>query len=293
MIYVSAQRGDDTNTGTVTAPFREITKAIAASAAGDTIVVLDSGDYAQFSVTKSLTIAAECSHAAVSAPAATYGNTAITVNASATDVVVLRGLTIKGTGGTVGVSLSMGQSLRVENCTISNFASTPGGIPGYGIQVSHGLLTVKDTVLRDNSNGVYFSGGSDVRGIIDQCRIEGDGAPNGIGIQIPFGVHVTVKGSLISGYADQAIYIRGTTGFPIALITVIDSTITHNRIGIYSDKLGQVHLVYSTVTLNSTGLFTLNGGVIYTAGNNAIIGNLVANMDASANVLFFKSDKTV
>jgi hypothetical protein len=52
------------------------------------------------------------------------------------------------------------------------------------------------------------------------------------------------------------------------------------------------HLAYSTVTLNSTGLFTLNNGVIYTAGNNSVIGNLVENVGGGANVVFFKSDVT-
>jgi Protein of unknown function (DUF1565) len=85
VIYVSAQRGDDANVGSLVAPFRQISKAVAQSTAGDTIVVLDSGDYALFSVNKSLTIAAECAHAEVSAPAAPYGNTAVTVNADTTD----------------------------------------------------------------------------------------------------------------------------------------------------------------------------------------------------------------
>jgi hypothetical protein len=99
-------------------------------------------------------------------------------------------------------------------------------------------------------------------------------------------------GSLVSGHGDQGIYIRGDAGSPIALLTLTDTVITHNRIGIYADFIGQVHLVHSTVTLNSTGVFTLNGGVIYTAGNNSVIGNLVENFVGGANVVFFKSDLT-
>jgi hypothetical protein len=293
VIYVSAQHGDDTNAGTLAAPFRQISKAIAQSVAGDTVVVLDSGDYSQFTVNKSLTIAAECAHAEVSAPAGAYGNSAVTVNAGATGIVVLRGLTIKSTGGTVGIWVSSTKYVRVENCTISNFANTPAGFPGYGIQVGNGILTVKDSVLRDNSVGFYFGAGSNVRGVIDRCRIEGDGSSNATGLEIFASAHVTVRDSVISGHGNEGIYIRGYTGSPVPLLTLIDSTITHNRIGIYADRTGQVHLVYSTVTLNDRGLFTLNNGVIYTAGNNAVIGNLVANMDPGANVVFFKSDKTV
>jgi hypothetical protein len=44
--------------------------------------------------------------------------------------------------------------------------------------------------------------------------------------------------------------------------------------------------------LNRTGLFTLNGGVIHTAGNNAVIGNFDENIPAGATVVFYKSDVT-
>jgi hypothetical protein len=290
VIYVSAQRGNDANAGTLGAPFREISKAIEQSSTGETVVVLDSGDYAKFSVNKSLTIVADGVYAEVSAAVPGFEGTAVMINAAATDVVVLRGLTIKGTGGTVGIWFNSGKTLRLEKCKISNFVTAPDGFPGHGIQVDHGVLTVKDTVLSDNTNGIYFSSSPDVRGIIDHCRIEGNGNP--IGIQVGAGAQVTVTGSLVSGHGDQGIYIRGDAGSPIALLTLTDTVITHNRIGIYADFIGQVHLVHSTVTLNSTGVFTLNGGVIYTAGNNSVIGNLVENFVGGANVVFFKSDLT-
>jgi hypothetical protein len=75
-------------------------------------------------------------------------------------------------------------------------------------------------------------------------------------------------------------------------LSLVDSVVTHNRIGIYADRTGQVHLTGSTVTLNGTGVFTLNGGVIYTSGSNSVLGNLIQNIPAGANVLFFKSDIT-
>jgi Protein of unknown function (DUF1565) len=151
VIYVSAQRGNDANAGTLGAPFREISKAIEQSSTGETVVVLDSGDYAKFSVNKSLTIVADGVYAEVSAAVPGFEGTAVMINAAATDVVVLRGLTIKGTGGTVGIWFNSGKTLRLEKCKISNFVTAPDGFPGHGIQVDHGVLTVKDTVLRTAS----------------------------------------------------------------------------------------------------------------------------------------------
>jgi hypothetical protein len=141
-----------------------------------------------------LTVVAEGVHAEVVAAAAAGGNTAISINAGATDLVVLRGLAIKGTGGTVGIRFISGKTLRVENCTISRFVSSADGFPGRGIQVDapNAVLTINDTVLRDNSIGIYFSGGIAARATIDHCRIEGNGEPNTYGVQMWYGNQLTV-----------------------------------------------------------------------------------------------------
>ena len=63
MIGVSAQRGDDGSTGTLANPVREVARAVQMAEAGDTIVVLDSGEYQSFQVDKSLAVVAEGVHA--------------------------------------------------------------------------------------------------------------------------------------------------------------------------------------------------------------------------------------
>ena len=298
MIFVSAPRGDDTNPGTLASPVRQIARAVTLATPGDTVLVLDGGDYAPFSVGKSLSVVAEGAHAQVSAPSAPFGNRALSVNAGPTDVVVLHGLALRGTGATVGISFGSGKMLRVEHCSISNFVSTADGHPGYGIEVlAAGVLTVADTVLRDNSTGIRFQGGVEIRGEIRNCQIEGsgritatDGADsNASGVEVGTSHRVNVAGSRITGYG-LGFYVRGNAGSPLAALTITGSTITNNRIGVYADRTGQVHLVGSTVSLNEHGLFTLNNGIIYTAGNNAILGNFTNNI--GAGTVFFASDLT-
>ena len=65
---------------------------------------------------------------------------------------------------------------------------------------------------------------------------------------------------------------------------------TNNRIGIYADRTGQVHLARSVVSLNDIGLKTLNAGIIYTAGDNAVLGNFETNI--GPGTVFFASDIT-
>lgn len=54
------------------------------------------------------------------------------------------------------------------------------------------------------------------------------------------------------------------------------------------DRTGQALLTRCTVTLNDTGLETLNAGVIYTAGDNAVFGNFSSNMDTGT--VYLKPD---
>jgi Periplasmic copper-binding protein (NosD) len=296
MIFVSAHHGNDTNPGTIASPVRQIAKGIALAAAGDTVLVLDGGDYTPFDVAKSLKVVAHGVYAEVSAPAGPFGSRAVSVNAGPADVVVLHGLALRGAGATIGIAFGSGKMLRVENCLISNFVSTPEGFPGYGIEaLASGVLTVADTVLRDNSGGIRFQGTVDIRGEIRNCRIEGsgritaaDGADfNATGVEVGISNRVTVADSRVTGYG-LGFYVRGNAGSPLAALTISGSTVTNNRIGVYADRTGQVHLVGSTVSLNEDGLFTLNNGIIYTAGNNAILGNFTTNI--GGGTVFFASD---
>jgi Right handed beta helix region len=277
MIYASAQRGDDTNAGTFAAPLREISKAIERVSAGETIVVLDSGDYAPFTVDKSLEIEAHDAQAKIRPGASPFP--AIRVGAGSADVVSLRGLTMTDPDGRVGVSFESGRALHVERCAISGFDA--------GIRVEQGILYVEDTRLLET--GIEHVGG---RAVIDGCSIRGSGASvHGTGLLISGSARMTVMRSLISDHS-SGIYLRGAPGSAAPLLSLTDSVITHNRHGIYADRTGQVQLSRTTVTLNDIGLFTLNNGVIYTVGNNAVLGNLDQNIGPGAIVRFFHSDVT-
>jgi hypothetical protein len=288
LIHVSAQHGDNVNPGTLASPVRQISTAVALAVAGDTVVVLDSGEYGPFRVDKSLAVVAEGIYAQVSGPAEPFGGSAVTVSAGPTDVVVLRGLALRGAGATTGIAFTSGK-LRVENCTISNFISSPEGFPGCGIEVDGGVLSVTDTVVRDNSGGIDVRAGNDTRAVIERCRIEGDGGLNTIAVQVGHTTRLAVADSLVSHYG-LGFYVRGEVGSPLAALTLSRSTVTNNRIGVYADRTGQVHLSGSSVSLNDTGLFTLNAGIIYTSGDNAVLGNFGTNI--GAGTVFFRSDIT-
>src|SRR5690349_9169479 len=83
-----SRKGNDGSTCAVSAPCRTLAKALARTAAGGEIYVLDSADYGSATITKAVAIVAEDGAAGILASA---GATGININAGANDVVTLRG----------------------------------------------------------------------------------------------------------------------------------------------------------------------------------------------------------
>src|SRR5262249_25616577 len=138
--FVSAQHGSDSNPCSVTSPCRTFAAAIAAVAAGGEVIVLDSGGYGAFTVSKAVTVEAP---AGVYAGISQASGDGIDVFAGCCDVVVLRGLTLYGYGaGGKGIYFASGGSLYIEDCVINGF---PEGI----YQTSNTKLFVTDTTVRN------------------------------------------------------------------------------------------------------------------------------------------------
>jgi hypothetical protein len=136
--------GDDLNPCSATLPCRSFNQALAVVQAGGEIVVQNSGGYSTgFTINKSVTIDAGGFNASVVTLA---GGDACTINAGASDTVVLRGISFHGSllqhiSGTA-INVSRVGSLYVEHCSISQFNT--GGVT----MVNGGKLFATDTDIR-------------------------------------------------------------------------------------------------------------------------------------------------
>src|SRR5687767_11091784 len=94
--------GNDAHPGTREQPKRTFASALPVTDVGGEIVALDSAGFASSTLTinKSVSI---ISPPGVYAGVSVASGTGITVSIGTNDVVVLRGLTLKGAGGSVGV----------------------------------------------------------------------------------------------------------------------------------------------------------------------------------------------
>jgi hypothetical protein len=293
VIHVSVQRGNDANPGTFAAPVREIAKGVELAVAGDTVVVLDSGTYSPFVVSKSLTVAAEGVKAEIVAPATSANEAslgqAVRVDPPAADSVVLRGLTIRSAGLATGVWFVSG-SLRIEHCTICNFVPKPNGLQARALDAHGAQLTVTDTLFRDNQVAIAIGHSPVARAVqIDRCRIVGNGQMDTIGVQVQDGNRVCVSNSIVAN-CHFGLYASGRPGV-LGFLTIAASTVMNNIVGVGAGSGGQVHLAATTVSLNDSATNGIAGGIIYTSGNNALIGNFARNI--GPGTMFFKSDLSV
>jgi hypothetical protein len=119
-------------------------------------------------IDKSVTLNAPVGvYAAVTA----VGNTAIRIAVSATDTVVLRGLTVIGRNASRGIEITSGGTVHIENCVIRGFSTGPPDEPGGIFSNSPtAFVFVKDSTLSDNADGVRLQDGA--KGSVANSRLD-------------------------------------------------------------------------------------------------------------------------
>jgi hypothetical protein len=252
--------GDDGFPCSRTSPCKTLAGAFAKTAAGGEISVVDSAGYGTLTINKAITINGEGNLASV----LTSSGSGIIVAAGASDQVILRNLSINGTGGgTAGINISSG-NVTIDKCFIYDFTS--GFIGGMGIFVGGSSSTVqvdvRDTDISASSHGVLAqtSGSSVVMGL-DNVRINNVG---GIGVgTLSSGAFISVRNSSIRNAGTTAISTSG------GVINVIGSSLINSGTAVSANGAGSsVRLTDITMLDNNVGLAIAGGATIITGTNN-------------------------
>jgi len=269
IVYVSAS-GSDGLAGSRTSPVRTITHALSLVQSGGEVVVIDSGDYDQFTAGKSVTVEAAPGVVAVIPDL----NNSIGINATppSSGTVVLRGLTITSCGqpAHVGIQCSAGSpqgTLVIEDCAIN-------GPFQWGIYADSSKLFVKGTSVVGSSNGVYIvsSLSSPTIATIERCRIE----KNNLGLTAQYNTKVTVRDTVVSGNSNNGMTAEGNNGYTSEL-NVERCVVSGSGTGIITNnEFGGTVIVRvsdSIATDNGIGFYVASGTTFYTRGNNKLGGN--------------------
>jgi hypothetical protein len=260
--------GTDSNPCSLPAPCRSFAGAITQTSPGGEIAVLDTAGYGAVTITKAISIVNE---EGVEAGISVTSGNGITINASASDVVNLRGLTIVGAGGTNGIVFSSGAALNIQNCVIRGFSN-------FGLTLdptSSADINVSNTVVAGNAAvGIIlqpFGAALTVTASFAQVQAIHNGTDGFavFGNQMTGSLRAIAADSLASGNGNFGFISSSTVGQAVSTFTLTNSKSANNLNGVGSFNNSAMFLNGSTVSGNSTNGFSASG-VINSYGNNAI-----------------------
>jgi hypothetical protein len=246
-VFVSVSGNDANDCGNVATPCRTVAAGLTQVADGGEVIVVSSGSYAGFTVSRAATVRAAKGVVAFSA-------LPIDVSAGPADSVTLSGFTVRSSAS-AGIAFNTGAALTIENCFIR------GGY--YGIQASSsGELSVRDTTVRDSFGAGIFISNFSLSATIDRVAV----LDNSYGIQVDSGARVSVRQTVASGN-NYGFYVSG--GF----LELEGCTATQNSYGVLVSAGSMARVADCTVVDNyAAGLYAF-GGTLLSRGDNTVEGN--------------------
>jgi uncharacterized repeat protein (TIGR01451 family) len=256
-VFISVSGDDANNCINRASPCRTFATGVDKVVPGGEVIVLTTGSYGGFNVNKAVRINAPTGVVAFAA-------TGIGINAGGSDVVVIRGLTLKSLTPGVGTALTFnsGATLFVENSLIDGWNR---GVDMAGA----GKLYVTDTVIRNSASaGLRAAPASGaVAASIERSRFERNG---GCGVDVFDGARATVRKSLAAG--NGAGFCVSVLAAGSAELTVAGSAASNNTGSGIRSTGGLARASGCIVTSNGIGLENA-GGSFESLGNNQVAGN--------------------
>jgi len=281
-----ASYGSDSNPCTFGSPCKTFQQAINVVADHGEVTAIDSAGFGPVAISHSVTITSPPGIEAGIAPTANIAS--VQINAGASDVVVLRGLSLEGaTVGRLGIAFYSGAGLEIVDCLVRNFASDgifvgaasgmnvtivntrsldngAAGVdleptPGNNFAVSH--ISIDHLTATGNNFGVYgntttageFIGGSLTNSDVDD-NISGGVSFTG-GAADSTGIIFTIRDTSISNYWNNN-FSASSSGIALSA-SGPSTTITLSRV--------QIGLSPTPIQIN-------NSAQVMTFGNNDIPG---------------------
>jgi hypothetical protein len=269
-----ASYGNDSNTCTFGSPCKTFQHAVNVVAAGGEVTAIDSAGFGPIAISHAVTITSPAGVEAGIVPVA--GGDAIDISAGPYDAIILRGLTLNGSGtGSNGIFFTNGASLTVSDCVVENFVGS-GFSTGDGILIAptSGAINFAVTNTSVTNNGfaglIYLptTGSATANGVIDHV-VATNNATAGILIQTNYGggaASVSIANSTASNNGIEGIDLYNDFALSIS---IDNTTVSGNSIGIYAGNSVQVTLGRSEISNNTTGVQN-STSAFYTYQNNQI-----------------------
>lgn len=260
--FVSASGLDSSSTCSRTAPCRQIQRAINLTLADGSVTVLDSGEYQNFLINRSMRVAAE--PGAIATIVATAGvYTAIRVGGTSAINATIKGFVIGDSNSGIVTENQIG-NLYVEDCYLTTLMS------GLSF-TSGGRYYVNNVHVKNGNYGLWIS----TTQTETQLTLQNSSFRNTNLIAIYLGQNSvsTIVGTTVDGNLNDSI-----GGNENAKFLVDRCIITNNDSDGISINAGMTGRVSDSIITNNTGYgIRNNGGTARTFGNNRITSNGAGN----------------
>ena len=319
--HASAQRtfvspnGADANTAnncSLSTPCRSFGAAITVTNPSGEIIVLDSAGYGTVTIAKSVSI---ISPPGIYAGVSVLAGEGITIDTAGVEVT-LKGLTVNGQGGTVGIHFSQGSQLDIDGCTVSNMGqqgilvdgagtisianTTVVGNTDVGIEVNAAaVVTIADSVVQANgSHGVAAEGGASMT-IAGTTVVKN--AQKGVFVQgVAAGTRVAMTSSVVSDQASGAgLYAEALNAGDVVRLDVTNTTLARNATGVQVNSIAsgdaKAGVVNNQIVENPVAGILAQGSAasVIRASRNAVFRNGVGLSTAGGGVIYSPSTNYV
>lgn len=245
--------GDDANPCSRTTPCKTFAGAIAKTAPAGEIDCLDPGGFGAVTITKSITI--DCTGTFGSVLVA--GTNAIVVSAGANDRVILRGLSLNGSGsGLSGIRFLTGAQLSIEKCFVFGFTGN-----GIDAELSgSGNVSIANSYITGGNKGIFVTATA-----VSVVSVKNTSITRAlIGFEAQANVVAIVTNTEIVAATNSAVKASGASQ-----VGIDSSTLSFNNIAINANAGGAlVRISDSDMYNNGTNFSVTGGGAILSGGDN-------------------------
>ena len=261
--YVSVN-GNDSNTSMgcpATAPCRSFGAALGVTNYFGEILVVDSGDYAPFTVTQSVTIQAA---PGVNATVISSFGDVIRVTVGTNDVVILRGLNVNGLNFAMsGIRFTAGGTLNIENCNITSF-----NMNGISVEAG-GAVHIKDSEVENSMTAIRLQ------------------SPSGL-------IHASIDGVHLKHTMNAGLFAAENSQTALRRSVLADNGNTGISAGDYVGT-SEVNVEDCLVQGSNTGIFAANGGgggtALVRVSHSSIVDNMTGLMSFGAPLLSYGDNR--
>jgi hypothetical protein len=270
-VFIGAKTGMDAGNCTVNAPCREVNYALTQVVTGGEINIVESGNYANATINKSVTVQTA---PGVVASFSTNIGPCFAINAAATDVISLRGLSLNGQGVAArGVSGNTAAAIQIDRLTVERFASQ--GIIFNNVNSKN---SVTNTIVTNCNIGIGVglinSGLNTIKAAIENCQVEN--CQTGYSLSALYAlnlVSVTIRNSSAVHCTVTGFNHAGGSGSVTAMLEGILAM--NNNTALRAGTNTAVRVSNSMIVQNDTGLNASGGGSILTRLNNTFENNSI------------------